>query len=790
MPRISEAVVLAKKHHQAGQLQVAEQICQQLLAADPNQSEALHLLGVIAFQTGRYQPALAFLQRAIEQDGTQADFHNNLGGVYRALRRFGEARSCYQRALELKPDFAGFHKNLGMTLWNLGQRAEAVVCFRRVVALQPDNAEAHHTLGDTLKEHGQISEAIGCFQQALRIKPDMAKTHHNLGVAYQHQGQLAEAIASYHRALQIQPDFAETHHNLGAALNALQQTDEAVTCYRRALQLQATYVPVLNNLGNALVSRGELAEATVCFRRALELQPNLAEAHNNLGNVLKDQGHWAAAISCYQKALRLEPNLAWSYSNLGTVWQAQGKLDEAFSCCQRALHLQPHNAPFHLNLGSVLKDQGRLTEAIACFQQALDLDPDYAHAHSNLISTHLYYPGNDAATLYDMHRAWNQRHAEPLTQFIQPHANNRSGQRRLRIGYVSPDFSYHPVGRFLLPLLTKHDRTCFEVFCYSSVKVADEVTSQCRQHADVWRNVAAFSDEKLAGTIRKDQIDVLVDLTMHLAGNRLLVFARKPAPVQVTYLAYCGTTGLDTMDYRLTDPYMDPPGQNDSFYAEKSVRLPNTYWCYQPVGQMAVPNVLPSLQNGQLTFGSLNNFCKVTEPTLEAWSRLLDATPGTRLLLHVPEGRCRERVQELFVRRGVSPDRVQFLGKVSLADYLQTYQRIDVALDPFPYVGGTTTCDALWMGVPVVSLAGSTAVSRGGLSILSNIGLANLVAHHIDEYVGIARDLAGDLPRLRSYRATMRDRIQGAPLMDASQFTRNVEAAYRKMWQDWCAQLS
>jgi predicted O-linked N-acetylglucosamine transferase (SPINDLY family) len=339
----------------------------------------------------------------------------------------------------------------------------------------------------------------------------------------------------------------------------------------------------------------------------------------------------------------------------------------------------------------------------------------------------------------------------------------------------------------MLPLLASHDHRQFEIFCYASVHLPDAITDRCRAQADVWREVRRLSDEEVAEAVRADQIDILVDLTMHMANNRLLVFARKPAPVQVTYLAYCGTTGLRTMDYRLTDPYLDPPGQDEQFYSEQSVYLSETYWCYQPVEETPPVGPLPVLQAGRITFGCLNNFCKVTSPTVAAWTRLLQAVPESRLFLHAYAGSHRGQLLDSLTGHDISPDRVTFSGMVPTADYLRLYGQIDVALDPFPYGGGTTTCDALWMGAPVVSVAGRTAMGRAGLSILSNVGLPELVARDEKQYVRIAGELAADLPRLSELRATLRDRMRRSPLMDAPRFARNIEAAYRTMWQRWCA---
>jgi protein O-GlcNAc transferase len=460
-------------------------------------------------------------------------------------------------------------------------------------------------------------------------------------------------------------------------------------------------------------------------------------------------------------------------------------LDEAIASYRQALALQPDLPEAHNNLGNALCEKGQLDEAIAALRQAIALQPTDPEAHSNLVATLNCHPGFDAEAIAEEQRHWNRQHAEPLRSCIRPHFNERTSGRRLRIGYVSPDFHGHAVGRFLLPLLANHDHHDFEVFAYAQVPVPDAMTLQLRAHADQWHSLVGLSDEQAAALIRDHQIDILVDLALHTAHNRLLVFARKPAPVQVTYLAYAGSSGLRTMDYRLSDPFLDPPGMDQSAYSEQTIRLPQTYWCYQPVHTPPIAP-LPALGAGHITFGCLNSFRKVNEPVLEIWTRLLRAVPQARLLLHAAEGTHRQRTADLLLKLGIDPRRLRFVGKVPLPEYVQLYGQIDIALDPFPYGGGTTTCDALWMSVPVISLRGNTAVGRAGLSLLSNIGLPELVAQTPEEYVRIAADLANDLPRLRALRSSLRTRMEQSPLMDAPRFARDVEAAYRTMWRQWC----
>jgi len=382
-------------------------------------------------------------------------------------------------------------------------------------------------------------------------------------------------------------------------------------------------------------------------------------------------------------------------------------------------------------------------------------------------------------------RRWNERHGGRLRKFIQPHGNNRDPRRRLRVGYVSPDFREHAVGRNLLPLFREHDHEQFEIFCYSHTLREDALTREFQQHAKEWRNIAGLSDAQAVEQIRKDRIDILVDLALHSANNRLLIFAHKPAPLQATYLAYCSSTGLETMDYRLSDPFMDPPSSDESHYSEQTIRLPETYWCYAPGGPTPEPSPPPIDATGYITFGCLNNFAKVP-PALHLWAEILQRVPASRLIVHSPPGSHLDAIRQRFAGKGISSDRLEFPPRQPWAEYVQTYGRIDIGLDQFPWGGGITTCDALWMGVPVVTLVGKTAVGRGGASILSNVGVPELIARTPQEYVQIAADLSNDLPRLAELRRTLRPRMQASLLMNARRFARNIEAAYRRMWRSLC----
>jgi predicted O-linked N-acetylglucosamine transferase (SPINDLY family) len=818
---IDRTIQIAVQQHQAGRLAEAERNYRQVLAQQPNHADALHLLGVLAAQTGRLDAALDLIRRAIAICSTNAFYYSNLGKTLKDSGQLDQAIASYRQAIRLKPDYAEAHNNLGNALKNKGQLDEAIAAFRQAIRFKPDLTEAHYNLGNALKDNGQLDEAIAaycqairfnpdyaeahsnlgnaledkaqvidaitCYRQAIRLKPQLAEAHYNLGNALKENGQLEEAIAAYRQAIQLKPGYAKAHYNLGIALQNKGQLDEAVASLRQAVRLKPDFAEAHNNLGNALKDKGQLDEAIASYQQAIRLKPDYAEAHSNLGNALQGEGQLDEAVASHRQAVRLKPDFAAAHSNLGNALKDKGQLDEAIACYRQAIRLKPDDAPTHSNLGSALKDTGQLDEAIAAYRQAIRLKPDFDEAHSNLVFALHYHPGYDGEMIHEEARRWNQQHAEPLKKLIQPHTNARDPDRRLRIGYVSPDFRAHVVGQNLLPLLCEHDHRQMEIFCYSNVLQPDALTDQLRGCADVWRSIVGLSDSRAVDLIRQDRIDILVDLALHTAKNRLVVFAAKPAPVQVTYLGYCGSTGVDAMDYRFSDPYMDPPDSDLSNYSERTVRLPETYWCYSVPGPTPDPSPPPAATMGYVTFGCLNNLVKVSPPALDLWAVVLQGVPQSRLIVHSHPGSHLDALRERFAGKGIAPDRLEFPGRQPWPQYVQTYGRIDIALDPFPWGGGITTCDALWMGVPVVSLVGRTAVGRGGASILANVGLPELIARTPEQYVQIAANLAGDLPRLGELRRALRPRMQASPLMDAPRFARNVEAAYQQMWRNWCA---
>lgn len=798
----------------AGHFAQAEAQCRDLLARSPSDADALHLLGSIALQAGHLHDAEARFGESLAARDSAA-CRIDLATALRAQGRTEETRAELLRAIELAPDSAIAHFHLANTCGH-HEAAQAEIHLRRAIALAPDFAEAHNNLGNLLRT-SHPGEAEAAFRRAVELRPHFARAHFNLATllattqpeaaieaqrrslelepgfapAWNSLGLLlserdpAEAEAALRRALELDPALAVAHFNLGNLLCETQR-DEAATALRRAVELKPDFALAWTNLCHTL-SKSHPEEAEAAARRAIALQPDLADAHYNLGCLLvldrPDE-----AEPALRRAVALRPDHVDAWYCLGAL-PGKSRLDRTEAALRHVLELRPDHADAHAALGDRLIDTGLLDESIAHYRESLALNPAGTVAHSDLIFA-LAFQTDDAHAILDECRRFASYHELPYLAQPAAHANDRSPERRLRIGYVSPDFYHHCQSLFTAPVLAHHDHSACEIFCYSSVARPDDMTRRLTGYADVWRDVSKLDNDALAQTIRDDGIDVLVDLTMHMASNRRLLFARRPAPVQVAWLAYPGTTGSPAMDYRLTDPWLDPadePG-GDARYSERSIRLPDAFWCYEAQISGLPVNAPPAQGGAPFTFGCLNNPAKITDHALRLWSAAMAAVPGSRLLLLAPEGNTRARILARAAAHGIDAACVGFVEYQPRQDYLATWQRIDVALDTFPYNGHTTSLDAFWMGVPVVTRTGRSAPSRGGLSIAANLGLPELVAHTDVDFARIAADLARDLPRLAALRASLRTRMESSPLMDGKRFAAGLERAYRQMWRAWCEQ--
>lgn len=606
-----------------------------------------------------------------------------------------------------------------------------------------------------------------------------------MAIDHQQHGRLAQAEQIYRAILAKQPSNADALHLLGILAGQQNMPEEAVNLITRAIAQRPNVAPYHANLAQALAALDRNDEALAEFQKSIALDPNYFPAHYALGTILESLARNDEAIAAYQTALKIQPNSLEARNNLGIALRNAGRWDEAADQLDEANRLAPNSAKVQTNLAMILLDQARHEESLAASDRALTLEPPMPERLSGRISAMHYASHLNAKDILAQARRFDELFARPLAAAIAPHTNNRDPHRKLRIGYVSPDFRNHVVGRCALAILSNHDREQFQIHSYASVPIEDAVSAQLRDQSHKWLNIDRLDDESVADIIREDQIDILVDLTVHTRGNRLPVFARKPAPVQITYLGCCTTTGLSTIDYRISDIHSDPAEADLANYSERTIRFPATHFCYDPIPEAPPVAFLPATVTGFITFGCLNNFTKYSTAALNAWTQILQSVPNSRLILHARPGKHLDRIYQQFQSAGISPDRLEFVGHVDTAEYFRNLSRFDIALDPFPYNGVTTTGDTLWMGIPLVTLSGQTAVSRMGRCLLTNVGLPELIANSVEEYIRLAVDWSKDLDRLTNLRTELRSRLQNSPVMDQAQLTRNLESAYRQTWHNF-----
>lgn len=655
------AIEPALQSFEQGRTDVAEQVCRHILAGEPRNAPALHLLGLIAERRGDPAQAAVLIGSAIAADPAVGLYHFNLGNVLRALGRPAEARARYAQA----------------------------------VALGPDRCDAWVNLAQLHVDRGAPEEAIPAFRQALRLQSTNGAAR--LGLA-------AALIAAAQRGAD------------GAAANA------------EALSLLETEWPNSPDprtarfvLAMALYGCARWTEALPHLEALVAAKPNVAEVHNQLANAYNQLGRAADAVREYRETHRLAP--------------------------------------------------------------------DFHHALTSVLGTLNAVPGITPEAVFEAHREWAAAVAAPLYPVAVRFGNSREPARRLRIGYVSPDLRRHPVGAMFAPVLERHDAARVETFCYYNYPRGDVMTDRMRRCAHHWRDIAGLDDATVADRIRADGIDILVDLVGHTKYTRLPVFARRPAPVQVSWLGYFNTTGLATMDYFVTDPVSSPPGQ-ERYFVEKLVRLPATRFCYEPPEYMPEVGALPVRRHGYVTFGCLNNIAKLNDPVLALWARVLTAVPDSRLLLQasaLSDPLFQRDFRANAARHGISAERLELRRFAPIDQAAHTYHDIDIALDPFPFCGGMTSLDALWMGVPVVTLPQTMIAGRQTASMLANLGLPELIASHEASYLARAVDFAHDTERLATLRAGLRERFRRSPLADYERFTRDLEHAFGEMWRTWLA---
>ncbi len=702
--------------------------------------------------------------------------------------RLSEAEAGYKKILAIQPNHADALHHWGVIAYQTGKFDSSIDLIKRSLNHKPESAQAVNSLGGALKAKGKMEEAIDCFHRALNFNPVLPEAHNNLGNALQIQGRVEDAVTCFEKAISLKPELLEAHYNLAVLYHAQGKLELAIEGYKEALAYKKDYPAAHYSLGNALYAQGNFIEAVNSYQQLLALTPDNADAHNKLGIAYHAQGQLEEAIQSYKRALSLAPNLIQASNNMGCALCEQGELEEAVVSFNRTLKLKPDYAEAFCNLGNALKEQGLLEEAISSYRRTLALKPNYTDAYSNLLLTLHYSTQIDSNSLFKEHLTWAEIFKVD-SKINQGFANVKDHGKKLKIGYLSPDFRTHSIAYFLEPIFAHHNKEQFEIFCYSAVMRRDETTKRLESMADHWKSVIGLSIDQIISQIRNDEIDILIDLVGHTGKNYLSVFAQKPAPVQVSFLGYPNTTGLKAMDYRLTDAFADPPGETEKWHTEKLIRLEPTAWTYRPFGTPPPISELPAHNNGFITFGSFNSFPKFNQKVYQLWGRILLNVAESKLVLKTKSlgnEKIRKRVYDYFTSTGISEERIILLShEPSYNFHLERYHEIDIALDPFPYHGTTTTCEALYMGVPVITLEGEAHRSRVGVSLLNQVGLQHLIAENEEEYVAIACSLASDLDELAELRKSLRSRMEKSPLMDEVGFTRGLENAYREMWKKW-----
>ena len=713
-----------------------------------------------------------------------------LGGWLESRDMAGLAASCYRNAAAAGGRMgaeAGFR--LGKRLLAEDRNREAAAAYEEAVRRNPEHARAWCGLGAARRRLADMDAAREAYEEALRLDPDYAEAWSNLGEWRFVTGDAAGALECIGRALRQAPGLLEALNNKVAALYELRRYDEAEAQAREAIARHPREASLHVNLGNVLLHTGRARPAAKAFRTALDCDPACPEAHFSLATLLGETHHLANAIAFLEHAIAVKGESAQRLASLALAQQSAGDHAAAELTCRKVLELQPGNVSALITLAGCRSSRADHRGAIELQEQALKTNPYMPAIYSNIAFDATYLPELSAERVFTYHREWAHRFEAPAASRRYAHTPDGDSDRPLRIGYVSGDFSTHPVGFLLRDVARHHDRSQFQIHGYSMERSRDDINNAIRKGTEGWTEALLMSDEDLAAQIHRDRIDILVDLSGHTAYNRLPVFALRPAPVQATWIGYFHSTGLEGIDYFITDPYTSPHGCGQLF-SETPAYLPHTRFCYSPPDYAPEVAPLPALERGSVTFGSFNRIDKLVDPVIAAWVKIVEGTPGSRLLIkagNLDKEGIREYLRERFAAHGLTGDRLDLRGASGHPDMLAEYGEVDIALDPFPFNGGMTTLEALWMGVPVLTLAGGHGVvARQTVSALENLQLRELAFPDVDAYIQGAISLAGNLDRLAELRRSLRPRMAASPLRQPEQFTRDLEALYRRMWKAWC----
>ena len=746
---IQNKVHQAFEKQRAGQLSEAAETYKEILRIDSAHTDALHLLGLIESSRGNYQQAVALIQQAVK----------------------------------LTPSSPILHGNLGVVLRHAGKIEAAIDSYRKSIELNPSNPDAHFNLGKSLKILGQEDEAERFFRSAISLSPNKVAPWLSLVALYSGKD-LDQALIIGEQAAQFCTGNADVQMNLGSLYRRSGQVEKAIACFRKSVELAPKKVDAICRLASTLVNQHKIEEGKEYLALAQSIEPESIYVLNSLGLLHNSLGNSTAAIHAYRRAIQLYPSYGTAHSNLSSALRKQGCLTEALQCIKKGLELEPKNIESRVIEGGALLSLGRVTEAAKSFRMAIDAKNGYRDAHDGLLMCQQYQSDQTSESLLRLHQEWNQRYASslPINTFESVVARK---DRPLRLGFVSADIGSHPVGYFTARLFESLNREEYSTTVYSDRLGQDEIGERIKRSVSHWTDTASLSDLEMSEKIRSDRIDILFDMAGHTAQNRLMVFAGRAAPIQITWAGYVGTTGLTQMDYLLADRF-HVPAEAEAFYSERILRMPNGYVTY--LAPQSVPEILPlpALTKGCVTFGAMCNPAKVNEKVLRLWARLLNQLPNSRLLLCYSgwqdEGNKR-RVEQSMIEVGCS-NRIDFDHRSGTASLMSIYNEIDIALDTFPYSGGLTTCEAMWMGVPTVTFPGSTFAGRHSCSHLSNVGLTQFIAEDESGYLEKAIEFATDLQGLNRLRLSLRNRVAESPLCDGPLFARHFKALMRQIWDE------
>jgi predicted O-linked N-acetylglucosamine transferase (SPINDLY family) len=774
--------------HQTGLLPDAQAVYRQLLQLAPNHFDALHLLGTLESQAKNYQQAEILLSRAVAVDPRSAQAQMNRGVALNGLQRYDEARESYQKAIALRPNYAVALFNLGNVCWTLNHRHEAVENYDKAIAAKADFADACYNRGLVLLQLSRLAEAVESFDRALTINPRHVDALNDKGRALYGADRPHEALENYDRALSINPKLVHVLINRGNALTVLDRPVEALESYDKALAVDEHFAEAHNGRGGALSQLRNYDEAIASFHRALSIEPDHVAALTNRAAAWLELLRFDEAAADYNRVIAVAPDCAEAWFGRASVLIRTRRIAEALPDCEKAVAIDPGFFPAHSLLGQCLAGLGRIDEALASFDKALAIKPDFQDAISNKIFA-LDFVADAGVALHQQarHEWWERIGAKIAAAAAGPHDNNRDPDRRLVLGYVSSDFREHSAGLIFKPVLQHHDRAGFEIVCYSCSPVADATTCEFQRIADRWRDASQWTDDRLAGQIRADGIDILIDLSGHTKGHRLGVFARKPAPVQVHGWGHGTGTGLPTIEYLFSDPVAIPLAVRQLF-AETVVDLP-CFVTLEPLPAGIAQAQTPAISNGFITFGVFNRISKISDEAVEVWSRILERVPGSRLLIKdfaLDDRLVRDNLLARFAACGLPAERIDLLGATSRDEHLASFNRVDIGLDPFPQNGGASTWEALQMGVPVVAKLGNSLPSRAAGAILTALGLPDWVADSGEAYVEIAAARGSQIGDLERLRRKLPGQIRAAAAGNPVSYAQAVDAAYRAMWIGYC----